>query len=62
MTVRILVMEDEKPLADVIAQLLRNQRYEVDTVYDLKTSLTVILANMHILKSHPNDAISEQAR
>ena len=33
-TVRILVVEDEKRLADALAQIMREQKYTVDTVYD----------------------------
>ena len=31
---RILVVEDEKRLADALTQIMREQRYTVDTVYD----------------------------
>jgi DNA-binding response OmpR family regulator len=31
---RILVVEDEKRLADAVAQIMREQKYTVDTVYD----------------------------
>lgn len=40
----------------------QQRQFIADASHELKTPLTVILANMHILKSHPNDAISEQAR
>ena len=31
---RILVVEDEKRLADALTQIMREQKYTVDTVYD----------------------------
>jgi len=31
---RILVVEDEKRLADALTQLMREQKYTVDAVYD----------------------------
>lgn len=46
---RILIVEDEKPLADAIAQLLRDQHYEVDTVYDGKSGLEFALIGDYAL-------------
>lgn len=40
----------------------QQRQFIADASHELKTPLTVILANMHILKSHPTDTISEQAR
>lgn len=46
---RILIVEDEKSLADAIAQLLRDQHYEVDTVYDGKSGLDFALIGDYAL-------------
>lgn len=35
----ILIVEDERALSDAIAQLLKDQRYEVDCVYDGRSGL-----------------------
>ena len=40
----------------------QQRQFIADASHELKTPLTVILANMHILKSHPNESISDQAR
>lgn len=46
---RILIVEDEKPLADAIAQLLRDQHYDVDAVYDGKSGLDFALIGDYTL-------------
>ena len=46
---RILIVEDEKPLADAIAQLLRDQHYDVDAVYDGKSGLDFALIGDYAL-------------
>lgn len=46
---RILILEDEKPLADAIAQLLRDQHYDVDAVYDGKSGLDFALIGDYAL-------------
>lgn len=46
---RILIVEDEKPLVDAIAQLLRDQHYDVDTVYDGKSGLDFALISDYAL-------------
>ena len=40
----------------------QQRQFIADASHELKTPLTVILANMHILKSHPNESISDQGR
>ena len=37
---RILIVEDETRLAETLRQLLEDQRYQVDTVYDGRTAWT----------------------
>lgn len=39
---KILIVEDEKALSDAIAQLLKDQRYEVDCVYDGRSGLDYV--------------------
>ncbi|MDO4922669.1 MAG: response regulator transcription factor [Peptococcaceae bacterium] len=46
---RILIVEDEKPLADAITQLLRDQHYDVDAVYDGKSGLDFALIGDYAL-------------
>lgn len=46
---RILIVEDEKPLADAISQLLRDQHYDVDAVYDGKSGLDFALIGDYAL-------------
>ena len=46
---RILIVEDEKPLADAIAQLLRDQHYDVDAVDDGKSGLDFALIGDYAL-------------
>lgn len=46
---RILIVEDEKPLTDAIAQLLRDQHYDVDAVYDGKSGLDFALIGDYAL-------------
>lgn len=46
---RILIVEDEQALADAIAQLLRDQHYEVDAVYDGKSGLEFALLSDYSL-------------
>lgn len=46
---RILIVEDEKPLADAITQLLRDQHYDVDAVYDGKSGLDFALIGDYTL-------------
>ena len=36
---QILIVEDERALSDAIAQLLKDQHYEVDCVYDGRSGL-----------------------
>lgn len=38
----ILIVEDERALSDAIAQLLKDQRYEVDCVYDGRSGLDYV--------------------
>lgn len=40
----------------------QQRQFIADASHELKTPLTVILANMHILKSHPDSTVSEQIR
>lgn len=46
---RILIVEDEQALADVITELFRDQHYEVDTVYDGKSGLEYALIGDYAL-------------
>ena len=38
-SMHILIVEDERALSDAIAQLLKDQHYEVDCVYDGRSGL-----------------------
>ncbi len=42
---RILVVEDEKPLANIVAKALKNEKYVVDVVYDGESALNIVKKN-----------------
>ena len=44
---RILIVEDEKYLADALAQILKENKYTVDTVYDGEAGLDYALADVY---------------
>ena len=44
---RILIVEDEKEIADGINMILKNAGYEVDTVYDGLNGLDYILSDVY---------------
>ncbi len=46
---RILVVEDEETIADIIAAKLRHEKYEVDTCYDGEEGLYNALSNIYDL-------------
>ncbi len=46
---RILVVEDEETIADIIATKLRREKYEVDTSYDGEDGLYKALSNIYDL-------------
>ena len=46
---RILVVEDEESIADIIATKLRKEKYEVDTSYDGEDGLYNALSNVYDL-------------
>ena len=46
---RILVVEDEETIADIIATKLRHEKYEVDTCYDGEEGLYNALSNIYDL-------------
>lgn len=46
---RILVVEDEEALADIIAEKLRKEKYEVDTSYDGEDGLYNAISNIYDL-------------
>ncbi len=46
---RILVVEDEETIADIIAVKLRDEKYEVDTSYDGEDGLYKALSNIYDL-------------
>ncbi len=45
--VRILLVEDEKPLADALMQLFRDSRYLADVAYDGEAGLDLALTNSY---------------
>ena len=46
---RILVVEDEKGIAEAIQAILENHRYEVDLVFDGESALDYILTGLYDL-------------
>ncbi len=44
----------------VMQSIKRQQQFTADASHELKTPLTVILANLSILRSHPDSSIAEQ--
>lgn len=44
---KILIVEDEKKLADTLTELLQKENYEVDAVYDGKAGLDYALSNVY---------------
>ena len=46
---RILVIEDEKGIAEAIQAILENHRYEVDIVFDGESGLDYILTGLYDL-------------
>lgn len=46
---KILIVEDEKKLADTLSALLKKENYDVDCVYDGKTGLDYALSNIYDL-------------
>ena len=46
---RILVVEDEETIADVITTKLRKEKYEIDTSYDGEDGLYKALSNIYDL-------------
>ena len=46
---RILVVEDEKKIADGLEAILRREGYEVDTVYDGRNGLDYMLSSIYDL-------------